>query len=1329
MLSLRLAVIVGSLTSPLTGLLAKTPKFKALKISAFGPNYLAWCEVKKSRNGRVVIGVGADGTVTVSAFCPYKDDLRTFQDGEIGQGSLNGALGKALAPAEGWDALIGDTWVSRPVCEKVVKAISNKLCSGGDAKVESNRAGLACAGRGKKEDHFVDGICDIAYALSWKQERAPRPRRKREITAPRVYSTPQWNLVQLAFTPAFTGRYWVSVVEGGGVGTIRKVDGVKLSQGSLCGLSGRPVNADEDVTVTLRTCGLSPGVAYWAGVYVEDGRGYGDGTLSEPLALRTAPHNTSNFFLANPNIINFPTVGRVELNYTVAGSGRLWAAVVPEESSACVSLEQLKRQELSPQEPVECGIAGQAVTGATASVLSITGCSLARSGRYAAFVYVEDSLGLGDGTVSPPVTFGLGPSNTFVSLPYLHNPPTERELRVSFQANTSAGYMYASVVSKVDSPAVDAQAVKAGTYAVGGPGCRYDNMSIGLDPVYVIFNCSLERGKSYDLYMYVEDSYGLSDGSLSPAVEVAVPGASFDFVVGPLVSSSATRDGVTVKFTAAPTDPVWLRGGGPDLDAWTGKAWISIVRASAVALVDISNVKNATYGVGHTTDCRRSGVLVTNLTEVTLTNCSLEHSGEYVAAVYVESQDALHDGRLAFTQPFMVVAGTSNKFVAHPRVVTPVTSDGFGFSFATEEAGLYWAMVRGHTAAVPTIADIMSGVDATGGVGCRIAGAVVTVGNETAYLTGCQMLHDRDFALYVYVTSVSGYGDGSLWLPGVHLRTPKSNSFIRPPGPYIWPNPPSNTTVTVEGVAPARSGMLWMVVSLREDRERVTPATMKAVPPLYSTVCYRQSISVTAATNLSGGLNVFSGCGLWSGERAKYTLNLYVEDTLGGDDGTLEQIDFVTKGSNYFLGSGPDVYNVTTAGCDVDTRVGTVGKLWMFIVPEDCRYNQTAASAKALTCRVGTEGCYYDGASIAPSQPIRSLTNCSLNVTGSYHLVVYVSDATSSANLDGQLAIVNVTDQSGVSVFNLTNTTANSFHQGTPFIAATPDGDVVTFGVTVVRSGYVWAVVWDGYTAVTKETIMNGSAGVAAGPQCRLERAGIFGEVEKIFTMRDCRLVHGRQYRLLVYASGTFGDTLGEVAEPLDFTVAPGTNNFFLRLPQVNASTDAGFNSTTVRFWAARSGYAWAMVVEAHKLSGLTASGTMAFSERSNPLAGVQSDNNCTRGPEPVANSSYTVWELHNCTAEFNGRYSVVVYLSGEARGIAGTIGWSNDFTVRRSNTFHVRPRMVRPASSDGVYVEFACVEAGRYWMQIATRANASRIGPREMRSSDLATGHVGSCM
>ncbi|KAF4682039.1 hypothetical protein FOZ60_011213 [Perkinsus olseni] len=155
----------------------------ALKISAFGPNYLAWCEVKKSRNGRVVIGVGADGTVTVSAFCPYKDDLRTFQDGETGDGSLYGALAKALAPAGGWDALIGDTWVSRPVCKKVVEAISNKLCSGGDAKLESNRAGLACAGRGKKEDHFVDGICDIAYALSWKQERAPRPRRKREITA------------------------------------------------------------------------------------------------------------------------------------------------------------------------------------------------------------------------------------------------------------------------------------------------------------------------------------------------------------------------------------------------------------------------------------------------------------------------------------------------------------------------------------------------------------------------------------------------------------------------------------------------------------------------------------------------------------------------------------------------------------------------------------------------------------------------------------------------------------------------------------------------------------------------------------------------------------------------------------------------------------------------------------------------------------------------------------------------------------------------------------------------------------------------------------------
>ncbi|KAF4681965.1 hypothetical protein FOZ60_011326 [Perkinsus olseni] len=182
MLSLHLAVFVGSLTSPLTGLLAKTPKFKALNINAFGYNYLAWCEVKKSRNGRVVIGVGAEGTVTVSAFCPYKDDLRIFHDGETGQGSLYGALGKALAPAEGWDAVIGDTWVSRPVCKKVVKAISNKLCSGGDTELESNRAGLACAGRGKKEDHFVDGICDIAYALSWKQDRPSSPRREREIT-------------------------------------------------------------------------------------------------------------------------------------------------------------------------------------------------------------------------------------------------------------------------------------------------------------------------------------------------------------------------------------------------------------------------------------------------------------------------------------------------------------------------------------------------------------------------------------------------------------------------------------------------------------------------------------------------------------------------------------------------------------------------------------------------------------------------------------------------------------------------------------------------------------------------------------------------------------------------------------------------------------------------------------------------------------------------------------------------------------------------------------------------------------------------------------------
>ncbi|KAF4661863.1 hypothetical protein FOZ61_002898 [Perkinsus olseni] len=163
--------------------MASITTLTALNINAFGPNYLAWCEVKKSRSGRVVIGVGVDRTVTVSAFCPYKDDLRTFQDGETGQGSLNGALGKALAPAEGWDALIGDTWVTIPVCKKVVKAISNKLCSGGDTELESNRAGLACAGRGKKEDHFVDGICDIAYAISWNQDRrSSRPRREREIT-------------------------------------------------------------------------------------------------------------------------------------------------------------------------------------------------------------------------------------------------------------------------------------------------------------------------------------------------------------------------------------------------------------------------------------------------------------------------------------------------------------------------------------------------------------------------------------------------------------------------------------------------------------------------------------------------------------------------------------------------------------------------------------------------------------------------------------------------------------------------------------------------------------------------------------------------------------------------------------------------------------------------------------------------------------------------------------------------------------------------------------------------------------------------------------------
>ncbi|CAL1125775.1 unnamed protein product, partial [Cladocopium goreaui] len=216
--------------------------------------------------------------------------------------------------------------------------------------------------------------------------------------------------------------------------------------------------------------------------------------------------------------------------------------------------------------------------------------------------------------------------------------------------------------------------------------------------------------------VYVEDTNGLGDGMLSPAIDVYVPGSS-TFDVDPTVNGVPTQTAVAVDFSVA-----------HDAGATIGLVWASIGIPSAASALDLVSVKVAT------------GM-----------NCGVSGDDKYSLVVYVESSG--NTGTLS--SPVSVMVPSSNSFytAGEPRTLRPPIQ---ALQVSTlplqpiklEMLGELLRPWRTPQRSLPAP--------------LKRAQAVTATTSETMSFTGCSLVMETTYKAFIYVEDGLGLGDGMI---------------------------------------------------------------------------------------------------------------------------------------------------------------------------------------------------------------------------------------------------------------------------------------------------------------------------------------------------------------------------------------------------------------------------------------------------------------------------------------------------------------------------------------------------------------------------------------
>jgi hypothetical protein len=252
-------------------------------------------------------------------------------------------------------------------------------------------------------------------------------------------------------------------------------------------------------------------------------------------------------------------------------------------------------------------------------------CQLDPRTRYYLFVYVEDELGMSDGTLSDPMEMYIPPryvSNTFETYPTSTWNGGDKQLIVNF-VTREPGLAWIIVVGKESEQCVQMGYVKdptdLGDVVVGGDACRLAAMPVFAQATMnATLDCVLPGSAEYAVFVYIEDANGNEDGDMGLPTFFEAPQAA--------TISSITTDSSLVT-------PRRLH---VVIDTTPGLLAAIVVTASSEGFASPEAVVDAVFAVGADT-CRFPPQNVTGgKMDIVFTDCSLKRGETYYVVAYVE---------------------------------------------------------------------------------------------------------------------------------------------------------------------------------------------------------------------------------------------------------------------------------------------------------------------------------------------------------------------------------------------------------------------------------------------------------------------------------------------------------------------------------------------------------------------------------------------------------------------------------------------------------------------------------------------------------------------
>ena len=306
------------------------------------------------------------------------------------------------------------------------------------------------------------------------------------------------------------------------------------------------------ITIAAPACSLSRNIAYDVYVYIEDGSSELDGTLSAPMELVLL----SNEFSVDPVIrapITPETVGFV---FTPSRDGKMWAMIVDRAAKSGVlginsqsmmhSLHNAKGGKL-------CSFGGTLVSTGEVTTLILFDCDassgLTIGAPYTLFVYVEDLSG-GAGTMKS-IDFAVPE----VVSNYFDGPSSivRGSLSTSGVSVTTRALLDGHAWIIVEDATVELSTIASLKASL----CRSSVPVVaGVHTVLSVSTCTLIRNRAYNVYVYVESSKEMNDGTLSAAMMVEV--MSNEFSQTPIVRAPVNPEALSVEFTPLRSGFSWM---------------------------------------------------------------------------------------------------------------------------------------------------------------------------------------------------------------------------------------------------------------------------------------------------------------------------------------------------------------------------------------------------------------------------------------------------------------------------------------------------------------------------------------------------------------------------------------------------------------------------------------------------------------------------------------------------------------------------------------------------------------------------------------------------